>query len=70
MKYPLAPGGDMSRLKIERKLLEVVGPHKRIIGLKGFSDDGLYLERAVNGTLAHYLLESDNPPPSIQQRLS
>jgi hypothetical protein len=46
MKYPLAPGGDMSRLEIEKKLLDIVGPHERIIGLKGFSDNGLYLERA------------------------
>ncbi|KKK21017.1 hypothetical protein ARAM_005097 [Aspergillus rambellii] len=56
MKYPLAPGGDMSRLEIEKKLFEIVGPHERI--------------RAVNGTLADYILESDHPPPSIQQRLS
>ncbi|OQE24993.1 hypothetical protein PENFLA_c009G06491 [Penicillium flavigenum] len=70
MKYPLAPGGDMSRLDIEKKLLEIVGPHERIIGLKSFSADGLYLERAVNGTLAHYLLESDNESPLLQQRIS
>ncbi|KAL3480619.1 kinase-like domain-containing protein [Aspergillus californicus] len=70
MKYPLAPGGDMSRLEIEKKLLEIVGPHERIIRLKSFEDDGLHLERAVNGTLAHYLLESDNVPLLIQQRLS
>ncbi|KAL3470234.1 kinase-like protein [Aspergillus californicus] len=69
MKYPLVPSGDMSRLEVEKKLLEIVGPHERIIRLKGFSDDGLYLERATNGTLAHYLLESDNPP-SILQRVS
>lgn len=69
-KYPFTPGGDMSRLEVERKLLEIVGPHERIIALKGFSDNGLYLERAVNGTLAHYLLESSNPPPSTQRRLS
>ncbi len=31
---------------------------------------GLYLELAVNGTLASYLLESGNPSPSTQQRLS
>jgi hypothetical protein len=43
-KYPLVPGGDMTRIDVERKLLE-------IIGLKGFSDTGIYLERAVNGTV-------------------
>lgn len=61
-KYPLAPGGDMTRLEVERKILGIVGPHKRIIALKSSSDTGLYLERAVNGTLADYILESENPP--------
>ena len=70
LKYPLDPGGDVSRLEVERQLLEIVGPHPRIIGLKRVSDTGLYLERAVNGTLAYYLLESANQPPSTQQQLS
>lgn len=69
LKYPLTPGGDMSRLEIERKLLEIIGPYPRIIGYKGFSNIGLYLERAENGTLADYILESGNPTPTIYQRL-
>lgn len=63
-------GGHMSRLEVERKLLSIVNLHTRIIQLKSFSDTGIYLERTVNGTLADYLLESGNPPPSTQQRLS
>lgn len=70
LKYPLAPGGDMSRLEIERRLFEVIGLHPRIIGYKGYSDLGLYLQSAVNGTLADYILESGNPLPSIRHRLS
>lgn len=31
---------------------------------------GLCLERAANGTNPYYLLESGNPTPSTQQRLS
>ncbi|KAJ4323089.1 hypothetical protein N0V84_004489 [Fusarium piperis] len=69
-KYPLAPGGDMTRLEIERKLLENIGPHERIIGLKSFSDTGLYLERALNGNVAEYMLESGKPLPSVKQRLA
>lgn len=69
IKYPLAPG-DTSRLEIERTLLEIVSPHHRIIGLKSFSDTGLYLERAVNGTLAYHLLESGHLAASTQQRLT
>jgi hypothetical protein len=70
IKYPLAPGGNISRLEVERKLLEIVSPHHCIIGLKSFLNTGLYLERAMNGTLAYYLLESGNPPPLTHQRLS
>lgn len=69
-KYPLAPGGDMTRLEVERKLLEIIGPHKRIIRLKSYSDTGLYLERALKGNLADYILESGKPLPSIKQRLA
>ncbi|KFY87604.1 hypothetical protein V500_06870 [Pseudogymnoascus sp. VKM F-4518 (FW-2643)] len=70
LKYPLSPSGDVGQLAVERKLLEIVSPHPRITLLKSFSDTGLYLERATNGTLAYYLLESDNLIPSIQQRLA
>ncbi|KAJ0165797.1 putative receptor-like protein kinase [Colletotrichum tanaceti] len=69
-KYPLRAGDELtlSRLDTEIQLLEVVGPHERIIQLKGFSETGLYLERAVNGSVAQHL-ESANPPP-MQRRLS
>ncbi|KAL2869024.1 uncharacterized protein BJX67DRAFT_371017 [Aspergillus lucknowensis] len=46
MKYPLAPGRDMSWLEIKRKLLEIIGPYKHVIRLKSFLDYRLYLERA------------------------
>ncbi|CCF44568.1 hypothetical protein CH063_13922 [Colletotrichum higginsianum] len=69
-KYPLRAGDELTlnRLDTERQLLDVVGPHERIIQLKGFSETGLYLERAVNGSVAQHL-ESANPPP-MQRRLS
>jgi serine/threonine protein kinase len=56
-KYPLAPGGDMSRLEVERQLLELVGRHERVIQLKGSNEKGIYLERAPNGTLGDFLVE-------------
>lgn len=70
LKYTLDPGGDRSRLEIEHKLLCIVGEHPRIIGLKGLSDSGLYLERAVNGTLHKYILDPDRPAASLQQQLT
>jgi serine/threonine protein kinase len=72
LKYPLVSGDDMGQLEIERKLLEHVCPHPRIIQIKGYSETGIYLERAVNGSLAEYILEPSLPPPllSIQQQVS
>ncbi|KAF1844396.1 kinase-like protein [Cucurbitaria berberidis CBS 394.84] len=67
-KYPLAPGQDMVRLEIEGKLLSIIGPHERIIGLKGISEEGLYLERATNGTVAQRI-ESEETIP-MEQRLA
>ncbi|KAF7590394.1 hypothetical protein BBP40_002895 [Aspergillus hancockii] len=32
LNFTLAPGGDMSRLEVERKLLDIVGPHERSSG--------------------------------------
>lgn len=71
-KYPLAPDGDMSRLEVERQLLEIVGRHERVIQLKGSNEKGLFLERAPNGTLGDYLLEAppEREPPSTAQRVA
>ncbi|KAJ8131691.1 hypothetical protein O1611_g1936 [Lasiodiplodia mahajangana] len=70
MKYPLAKDGETTRLDAEKKLLEIIGPHERIIGFKGSTKTGIYLERATNGTLANYLLKPPNAPPSTRQRLA
>lgn len=69
-KYPQAPGKDIERLVAEKKMLEIITPHERIIGFKGATNTGIYLERAMNGTVAEYLLESGKPPPSLEQRLA
>lgn len=70
LKYPLIPGRGVDRLDVEKKLLEIVGPHEWVIRLKGFSDTGLYLERARNESIGKYVLESDNPLPSAKKRLA
>jgi len=69
LKYPLEPGGDMARLKHEHKILILVGQHPRIIAQKGFTDAGLYPERAVNETVYKYLTESDYTP-TLEQRVA
>lgn len=70
-KYPVAPGEDLERLEIERKFFEVISSHERIIGFKGYTETGLYLERARNGDLGRYPdPDNEKPVPSVQQRLA
>ncbi|KAJ0166648.1 Serine/threonine-protein kinase SIK1 [Colletotrichum tanaceti] len=72
LKYPLQPGGDLTRLDLEHQILTVVGRHPRIIGHKGFTETGLYLERAANGTIFDYLTASPHtiPAPPLEQRVA
>ncbi|RMD40005.1 hypothetical protein DV735_g5126, partial [Chaetothyriales sp. CBS 134920] len=70
LKYPLEPGGDMTRLELEHRILTIVGQHPRIIAHKGLTDVGLFLERATNGTVLGYLTDSNHSGVSLQQRLA
>jgi len=70
LKYPLQPGGDMSRLQHEHKILNIVGHHPRVVSYKGFTEADLYLERATNGIIHGYLASIDYPAPSLQQRIA
>ncbi|KAK3305952.1 kinase-like domain-containing protein [Chaetomium strumarium] len=69
LKYPLAASENLELLEAERKMLEAIPPHKNILGFKGSTDAGIYLERAPNGTVAEYILDSGKPL-SLQQRLA
>ncbi|KAK3695882.1 kinase-like domain-containing protein [Podospora appendiculata] len=69
LKYPLAAGEGLELLEAERKILEAIPPHKNVLGFKGSADAGIYLERAPNGTVAEYILNSGKPL-SLQQRLA
>ncbi|KAM0440034.1 hypothetical protein ACHAPT_001136 [Fusarium lateritium] len=69
LKYPMEPGGDMTRLVLEHEILMIVGQHPGIIADKGFTEAGLYLERATNGTILEYLTDPDHASPSLQQRI-
>ncbi|RDA90459.1 hypothetical protein CP533_3935 [Ophiocordyceps camponoti-saundersi (nom. inval.)] len=71
LKYNLIEGDDdMSKIEHEHQLLNIVGPHARIIASKGLTEHGLYLELAENGNMLDYLVESKQPDPSLQQRLA
>lgn len=70
LKYPLQQGGDVARLKIESRLLEIVGEHPNIIKMKGFREDqGLLLEYATNGSLSTYIDNQHGNQVSLEQRL-
>lgn len=66
LKYPCIQG-ITSNLRVESKLLEILGSNPRIIGSKGLTDDSLRLECAVNGDLNGYI--TVNPGTSLDQRL-
>lgn len=68
LKYPHDRGVETDRFQTEYKILTVLGQNLRIIRLKGYTDDGLYLERAVNGDIHEYL--THNATISLQQRLT
>lgn len=70
LKYPVEAGGDRTRLELEHKILTEVGRHPRIVGHKGFTEAGLYLERVANGTVLDFLSASDRPRPSLRLRLA
>ena len=68
-KFPTTPGDKaaLAILAIEIQILTTIGPHKHIIGFKGQRDDGLLLERALRGSIAHFLKDYT---PTWQQRLA
>ena len=68
LKYPHDRGEENEVFETESKILNVFGKHPRIIELKAYTDDGLYLERAINGDLYEYL--KTHLSISIQQRLT
>lgn len=70
LKYPLTAGGDRTRIETEHKLLCIVGEHPRIIGFRRLSNSGLYLERAVNGTLYEFIVGSNHTSTCLRQQLA
>ncbi|KAK0886864.1 hypothetical protein LTR02_017749 [Friedmanniomyces endolithicus] len=69
LKYPAEPGGDLHSLEHEYRIYKHIGPHRRIIAAKNFTKEGLYLERAPNGTVHEYLAEGEHTV-TIQRRVA
>lgn len=60
------PGYLMS-IKVENRILQLLGPHPRIIESKGLAEDGLILKYYPNGTLRNYI--KNHPYETLERRL-
>ncbi|RDA89227.1 hypothetical protein CP532_0571 [Ophiocordyceps camponoti-leonardi (nom. inval.)] len=71
LKYPIERG-YLEWLEHEHRLLEVIGPHERIIGIagRGLTEYGLYLERATNGNVFDFLRGHNFNAMSLRKRLA
>ncbi|MCJ1407305.1 hypothetical protein MMC19_001376, partial [Ptychographa xylographoides] len=67
LKYPHIRGDKdaLDELKTEARIYQSIGTHKHIIGFKGQSKDGIFLERAET-SVSEYLRQNQ---PELQQRL-
>lgn len=68
LKYPHEREVEIDRFRTEYEILNILGQNPCIIGLKGYMDDGLYLERSVNGDVRGFL--TANPTISFRKQLT
>jgi serine/threonine protein kinase len=66
LKYPQVQGEITPELRIEAKMLDILGNHPRIVRSKGLTQHGLLLEFATNGNLHDFLTTS--PVTTLEQR--
>ncbi|CAG8094815.1 unnamed protein product, partial [Penicillium nalgiovense] len=59
--------GFQTSIKVEKRLLEIIGPHPRIIQSMGLIQDGLILKYYPNGTLRDYI--NAHPDETLERRL-
>jgi hypothetical protein len=55
LKYPNERDVELDRSQTEYQILTILNQNHRIIRLKGYTDDRLYLERAVNRDIHDFL---------------
>ena len=69
LKYPKKQGDKnaLDLLDLEAQILRRIGPHPHIVRLKEQREDGLLLERAINGTVSQYL---QHHTATLQQKLA
>ncbi|KXG51847.1 uncharacterized protein PGRI_092400 [Penicillium griseofulvum] len=59
--------GYLTSIKVEHKILQLLGPHPHIVELKGLAEDGIILKYYPNGTLRSYI--KNHPYETLERRL-
>ncbi|KAJ5427649.1 hypothetical protein N7491_008091 [Penicillium cf. griseofulvum] len=59
--------GYLTSIKVEHKILQLIGPHPRIVELKSLAEDGLILKYYPNGTLLSHI--KNHPYETLERRL-
>jgi serine/threonine protein kinase len=68
LRYPKERGVDSEQFQVEYEIVIILDQNPRIIRLEGHTEDGIYLERAVNGDMHDFLAKNDTAV-SLGQRL-
>ncbi|KAB5569906.1 kinase-like domain-containing protein, partial [Coniochaeta sp. 2T2.1] len=72
LKYPIELTDEIANnFSVERRILEILGEHPRIVSYLGWQDSsrGLLLTKASHGSLQRYLDENnDTLPPSVRKK--
>ena len=59
--------GFLKSIRVERRILQIIGPHPRIIQSMGLVEDGLILKYYPNGTLHNFI--QAHPDERLERRL-
>jgi serine/threonine protein kinase len=59
--------GYLTSIKVEHKILQLIGPHPRIVELKDLAEDGIILKYYPNGTLRSHI--KNHPYETLERRL-
>ncbi|KAJ5951706.1 BR serine/threonine-protein kinase [Penicillium vulpinum] len=59
--------GYLLSIKVEHRILQILGSHPRIVESKGLAEDGLILKYYPNGTLRNYI--KTHPHETLERRL-
>jgi serine/threonine protein kinase len=68
LKYPLVKGEGRKSLTVEKAIYDALGNHERIVRCLDITKDGLKLEFASQGSVAHHIRKNSAPPTALRLR--